>query len=244
MTDTAETFTLSLHGLDVCVVRKQVKNLHLGVYPPDGRVRVAAPLALSSDAVRLAVIGKLGWIRAKQARFAAQPRQSERDMARGESHYYLGRRYRLRIVPYHFGTPTVVPRPGAILQLAVREGTTPEGCGRTLERWYRERMREIVPPLIARWEERLGVTVAEWGIKRMKTRWGTCTIAARRIWLNSELIKKPPVCIEYVVLHEMLHLLERHHNARFTALLDQHLPHWRRHKDALNAAPLGHETWE
>ena len=224
------------------VVRKDIKNLHLGVYPPAGRVRVAVPLRMDDEAVRLAVIGKLGWIRRQQAHFTAQPRQSAREMVSGESHYYLGRRYRLRVVE-HDAPPQVNLRGASTLELAVRPHTDAAQRLEILNQWYRRELKRLIPDLIAQWEPVIGVQVAEWGVKRMKTRWGTCNIAARRIWINLELAKKPPACLEYIVVHEMTHLLERRHNDRFKALMDRFLPQWRLHKEELNRAPLAHETW-
>jgi predicted metal-dependent hydrolase len=231
-----------VNGLNVEVVRKAIKNLHLGVYPPDGRVRVAAPLAVSDEAVRLAVIGKLAWIKRQQAHFDSQPRQSQREMVSGESHYFLGRRYRLHLVE-HEGPSNVVLRNRSRLEVFVRADTTADQRERVLQRWYREQLRLLIPPYIRKWEPVIGVQVADWGIRRMKTRWGTCNVEACRIWLNLELAKKPVQCLEYIVVHEMAHLLERHHNDRFAALMDGHLPSWRLYRDELNAAPLGYEMW-
>lgn len=237
-----ETRQITVSGLSVEVVRKAIKNLHLGVYPPHGRVRVAAPLAVSDDAVRLAVIGKLGWIKRQQANFEAQSRQSWREMISGESHYFLGQRYRLRVVA-HNGRGKVALRNKATLELSVRPESRAEQRERVLQRWYREQLKALLPPLIEKWQRLIGVQVAAWGIKRMKTKWGSCSVEARSIWLNLELAKKPAGCIEYIVAHELMHLIERHHNARFTALMDKNLPHWRLHRDQLNRAPLAHETW-
>ena len=234
--------TLAVGDLEVEVVRKDIKNLHLGVYPPAGRVRVAVPLRVDDEAVRLAVIGKLGWIRRHQARFAAQPRQSEREMVSGESHYYLGRRYRLRVVERD-APPQVRLRGASTLELAVRPHTAAAQRLELLNQWYRRELKRLIPELIAQWEPIIGVQVAEWGVKRMKTRWGTCNITARRIWINLELAKKPPHCLEYIVVHEMTHLLERRHNDRFRAFMDRFLPQWRLHKEELNRAPLAHENW-
>ncbi|WP_018419175.1 MULTISPECIES: M48 family metallopeptidase [Paraburkholderia] len=233
---------IKISGLTVDIVRKDIKNLHLGVYPPNGRVRVAAPLAVTNDAVRLAVIGKLGWIKRQQAKFEAQPRQSPREMVGGESHYFQGRRYRIRVVE-HKGAGTVVLRNKTTLEIHVRPEANAEQRLRVLERWYREQLRAQVPLLLEKWEPLLDVAVAHWGIKKMKTKWGSCNVDARRIWLNLELAKKPMQCLEYVVVHELAHLTERHHNDRFIALMDRNLPHWRTYREELNQAPLGHETW-
>jgi predicted metal-dependent hydrolase len=237
-----KTHKITISGMAVEIVRKDIKNLHLGVYPPDGRVRVAVPLAVNDDAVRLAVIGKLGWVKRQRAKFAAQSRQSRREMISGESHYYLGRRYRLRVVE-HDEANRVVLRNKSTLELQVRRKTSAEQRERVLQRWYRSQLRLLIPPLLEKWEARLGVQAAQWGIKRMKTKWGSCNVGARRIWLNLELAKKPARCLEYLVVHELVHLLERHHNDRFTAIMDKSLPQWRLYRDELNAAPLAHEAW-
>lgn len=237
-----ETRRIVVSGIDVEVVRKPIKNLHLGVYPPAGRVRVAVPPTVSDDAVRLAVIGKLGWIKRQREKFAAQPRQSEREMVSGESHYFLGRRYRLRVIPSD-GAARVVLRNRSTLELHVHQDINAAARERVLQRWYRERLRELATPLVRKWEAILDVQAADVGIKKMKTRWGTCTVEARRIWLNLELVKKPPRCVEYLIVHELAHLIERHHDDRFVALMDRHLPNWRQHRQELNAAPLAHDSW-
>lgn len=237
-----DSHQIIVSGLTVQVVRKAIKNLHLGVYPPHGRVRVAAPLAISDEAIRLAVVGKLGWIKRQRAKYEDQPRQSLRDMVSGESHYFLGRRYRLRVLECD-GAAHIVLRNASRLELHVRPFSSPGQRERVLHEWYREQLKQLIPPLIEKWQSVLGVQVADWGIKKMKTRWGTCNVDALRIWLNLELAKKPVQCLEYIVAHEMTHLLERHHNDRFTALMDKHVPHWRTSRQELNAAPLTHEHW-
>lgn len=239
---TTEARTLTVSSVRVAVVRKAIKNLHVGVYPPDGRVRVAAPLAVSDAAVRVAVIGKLGWIKRQRAAFERQPRESEREMVSGESHYFRGRRYRLEVVRAS-GRAGVETRGHRTLVLHARPGWTAGNRERLLHRWYRERLREILPPLLEKWQAALGVVVREWGIKRMKTKWGSCNAKAGRIWVNLELAKKPPACLEYVLVHELAHLHVRKHGDRFLSLLDRHLPTWRRRRAELNAAPLAKEAW-
>jgi predicted metal-dependent hydrolase len=229
--------------LVVDVVRKEIKNLHLAVYPPDGRVRVAAPLLLDDEAVRLAVIARLAWIRRQQARFAGQERQSAREYVSGESHYYQGNRYLLDVV-YHDGPPGIVLRNRTTLELLVRTGSNAAKRERVLLAWYRRQLKAAVLPLLAKWEPILGVEVAQWGVRQMKTRWGTCNVQARRIWLNLELAKKPVQCLEFIFVHEMVHLLERDHNDRFVALMDCFLRQWRFLREELNQAPLGHATWK
>jgi predicted metal-dependent hydrolase len=237
-----EKYQIHVSGLTVDVVRKAIKNLHLGVYPPDGRVRVAVPLTVSDEAVRLAVIGKLGWIKRQRKGFEGQARQSERAMVSGESHYFLGRRFRLRVTEQD-GPPKVFLRNRSIIDLQVRPGTSAEQREHVLQRWYRAQLKALIPPLLEKWQPVLGVQAIDWGIKKMKTKWGSCNINSRRIWFNLELAKKPVRCLEYIAVHELVHLLERNHNDRFTALMDTFLPQWRLCRHELNRAPLAHETW-
>ena len=163
-------------------------------------------------------------------------------MVSGESHYYLGRRYRLRVVE-HAGPSRVMLRNRAALELQVRSDYGAKEREQVLWRWYRARLRELVPPLLAEWEAVLGVRAATVGIKKMKTKWGACSVDARRIWLNLELAKKPVQCLEYLIVHELTHLIEPHHTDRFVSLMDRHLPQWRHHRKMLNEAPLGHAAW-
>ncbi|MBW8127774.1 MULTISPECIES: M48 family metallopeptidase [Pseudomonas] len=239
----SHSHSITVSGLSVEVVRKNIKNLHLGVYPPLGRVRVAAPLAVSDDAVRLAVVGKLGWIKRQRAKFEAQPRQSQRRMVSGESHYFMGQRYRLRVVEGSIPM-RVVLRGKAALDLFVRPESNTERREELLQAFYRAELKKLIPTLLDKWQPILGVEANAWGIKKMKTKWGTCNIAARRVWLNLELAKKPIQCLEYILVHELLHLIERHHNDRFRSLMDQYLPQWQAHRDELNRSLLAEERWD
>jgi predicted metal-dependent hydrolase len=239
---TTETRHLTVSGIKVEVVRKDIKNLHLGVYPPNGRVRVAAPLVVSDEAVRLAVIDKLGWIKRQRAQFAEQPRQSQREMVNGESHYFLGQRYRLR-VHEQAGPAKVAVRGIASLDLFVRPGASAEQREAVLLHWYRQQLKTMISPLLEKWQPILGVQASHWGIKKMKTKWGSCNPTAKRLWFNLELAKKPAMCLEYIVVHELVHLLERNHTERFTALMDGFLPNWRICRETLNSGMLGHEVW-
>ncbi len=237
--NTSSATTIEVGGVVVEVVRKRIKNLHLSVHPPEGRVRVSAPVRLDDEAVRLAVVSRLAWIRRKQKAFAGQPRQSRREMVTGESHYFLGRRYRLRVLEEN--APSQVSVKGnSELKMRVRPGANREKRERILDDFYRDRMKELVPEFISKWQPIMGVEVADWGVKKMKTRWGSCNIRGRRVWLNLELAKKPPRCLEYVVVHEMAHLLERRHNDRFRAFMDRFMPQWRRCRDELNETLLTH----
>jgi predicted metal-dependent hydrolase len=231
-----------IRDIPVQVVRKPIKNLHLGVYPPDGQVRVSAPEHLTDDNIRLAVISRLSWIRKQREAFQSQPRQSERDMVTGESHYVFGKRYRLEVIERQ-GRHEIVVKNHDTLQLFVNPGTTQANRTRVLKEWYRQQLKDRVPKLLEQWEPVIGRQVSGWGVRKMKTKWGSCNIQQRRIWLNLELAKKPPGCLEYVVVHELVHFLERHHNERFKKLMSQFLPQWRLRRDALAKEPLGSENW-
>ena len=233
---------MDVRGISVDVVRKDIKHLHVGVYPPEGRVRVAAPMRLDDDAVRLAIISRLEWIRRKRTEFQRQDRQSRRRFVSGESHYFEGRRYRLDIVE-STGPTGVRIRGNAWIEMRVRPAAGREAREAMLYRWYRAHLRARIPEIVAKWEPRIGVCVRDWRVRRMKTRWGTCTPAAGRIWLNSELAKKPPPCLEYVVVHEMTHLIERRHNERFRTILDRLMPDWSVRLDQLNREYLADEDW-
>ena len=233
--------SLRVRGIDIEVVYKDIKNLHIGVYPPAGKVRVAAPTRLDEDRVRLAVIQRLPWIKRQRKQLRDAVRQSEREMVTGESHYVWGSRLRLR----------VIERPGRAhvevdhdrLLLYMPEGSDQEARTRVLRQWHRDELRRTVPPLISQWESRVGRSVSQWGIKRMKTKWGSCNRESGHIWINLELAKKHPHCLEYVVVHELAHLVERNHGERFAKLMDSLLPDWRSRRDALNKAPLADEVW-
>ena len=233
---------IDVRGIVVEVIRKEIRNLHVGVYPPHGRVRVAVPLRIDDATVRLAVISRLAWIRRKQAEFEHQDRQSHREFVTGESHYFAGRRYRLDVVEGS-GRPAVRLPNNTTMRLFVPPGADSDARAAVLQRWYRARLRDQLPALCAKWERQVGVTVAELRIKKMKTLWGSCNADAERIWLNLELAKKPAACLVYVLVHEMIHLLEQNHTDRFRVLMARHLPQWRLYRDQLNALPLAHEDW-
>ncbi|MGE5623685.1 MAG: M48 family metallopeptidase [Methanocella sp.] len=229
-----ETPQMTVDGLVVDVVRKRLRYLRLGVYPPDGRVRVAAPFSVTDQAVRQFVVDKLEWIRRHRERIISRARESRRELVSGETHHFLGRPLRLSVVE-HEGPSKVTLRDESTLELRVRPDATLEQREQALLRWYRAQLRLLIPPLLAKWESRLGVSAAAWGIRRMKTRWGSCSIRARRIWVNLELAKRPAQCLEYIVVHELMHLLEHKHDKRFYSLMDAHLPGWRRCRKELNA---------
>jgi predicted metal-dependent hydrolase len=229
-------------GINIQVIRKDIKNLHLGVHPPEGHVRVATPLHVTDGRVRLAVIDKLSWIKKQQAEFREQPRQSEREMVNGECHYLWGRQYRLEIVVRPGKTRVEIGGGGRIL-LTVGPNASLDIRQRALTEWYRQQLKSCLPKLVAKWQKKISVTPNDWGVKKMKTKWGSCNIEAKRIWLNLELAKKPPECLEYIIVHELVHLLERNHNERFKGYMDQFMPNWRLHREVLNTSPLAFEKW-
>jgi predicted metal-dependent hydrolase len=227
--------------MEVMVVRKPIKNLHLAVLPPDGRIRVSSPVDLKDDAIRSLIATRIPWIRKQMTKFQAQERQTPREYVSGESHYVLGKAHRLEVV--WEDRPAGVRLAGKRMILQARPNSSVARREEVMMAWYRNELRGIVDGLLRTWQDRIGVATEGWGIKRMKTRWGTCNQKARRIWLNLELVKKPMVCIEYVVVHELVHLLEKKHNDRFVALMTQHLPKWRSCKEELNRFVLAHEEW-
>ncbi|MEI6706812.1 MAG: SprT family zinc-dependent metalloprotease [Methylococcales bacterium] len=233
---------ITVGDLLINVVRKDIKNLHLGVYPPDGRLRVAVPLKTNDDAVRLMVISKMVWIKKQLAKFAGQQRQAQRHYVSGESYYLKGQRYLLNVI-YHPAAPNVVIRHNTHIDLTVRSGSSEEKRQQVMTEWYRQQLKARIPALIDKWQLIIGVEVHDWGIKQMKTKWGTCNISARRIWLNLDLVQKPEHCLEYIIVHELVHLLERHHNDKFTAYMDQFMPQWRTYRDELNQFILNHADW-
>ena len=221
--------------------RKAIKNLHISVLPPNGRVRVSAPESMTETAIRMAVISRIPWIKKQQSDFAKQPRQSDREMVSGECHYLWGRRYRLNLIE-RSGKHEIKLGRGR-LHLYVNPATTLENKALVLSSYYRDALKARIAELLPIWEDRIGVTAADWGVKKMKTKWGSCNIQAKRIWLNLELAKKPPECLEYILVHELVHLLERNHNERFMRSMDKLLPDWRERRDLLNRMPLAHNDW-
>lgn len=233
--------TLELPGLRVEVVRKAVRLVHLSVLPPAGHVRVAAPERVPLETIRLFVIDKLGWIRSRQGQLRAQARDTPHTYDAKESHWVWGQR---RLLVRHAGDgPPHVELTPRRLHVHLREGATAAQAQALLQAWQRQQVQAATARLLAHWQSRLGVQVQRVYVQRMKTRWGSCNPLGRSIRLNSELARKPPECLEYIVVHELLHLLEPTHNARFRALLGQHLPHWAQLRQRLNSAPLRHEDW-
>lgn len=232
---------LKLGNIAVDVIQKDIKNIHLSVYPPTGRVRISAPVRMDIDTIRVFAISKLSWIKKQQLKLRKQKREAPREFLNRESHYFKGKRYLLKIIELD-AVPRVELKHSKI-ELYVRPETGWEKKKYILDEWYRQQLKDTVPKIIDKWKKKMNVQVKEFGIKKMRTKWGTCNREARRIWLNLELAKKPPECLEYIVVHEMVHLLERNHNDRFVSLLTEFMPKWRFYKDELNRLPISHVDW-
>ncbi len=235
------TTQIKLGDITADVVLKDIKNIHLSVYPPNGRVRISAPLRMDIDTIRVFAISRLGWIKQQQKKFQEQERETPREYLNLESHYVWGKRYLLKVVE-NDEVPSVELKHRKMV-LCVRPGTDNKKKQAIIDSWYREQLKKAVPPLIARWEPLLGVKVERFFVQRMKTKWGSCNYKARNIRLNTELAKKPQECLEYVVIHEMAHLLEPTHNSRFIMLMDRFMPRWQFYRDKLNQLPVSNENW-
>lgn len=225
----------------VDVVLKDIKNVHLSVNPPAGRVRISAPKRMSTDTIRVFAISKLGWIKQQQAKLREQERETPREYVDRESHYVWGKRYLLAV--YESDEPPSVELKHGRMLLRVRPGTVEGKREALVEEWYREQIKKAVSPLLMKWQPLMGVKVERFFVQRMKTRWGSCNQKARTIRLNTELAKKPAECLEYIVVHELVHLLEPTHNARFVALMDRFMPQWQFYRKVLNRLPVRRETW-
>jgi predicted metal-dependent hydrolase len=233
---------IQLAEQEIEIIQKDIKNVHLSVYPPHGKVRVSAPGSMSQDIIRAFLVSKLSWIRRQQNHIRAQEREAPREYLNRETHYFKGERMLLEV--HHTNGAYKVLQNHSTLKLYLRNRAKAETRQRLLEQFYRDYLKEDIPIYIDKYEPLIKVKVADFGVKRMKTRWGSCSHKARRIWINLELARKPPECLEYIVVHEMLHLIEPHHNARFKAMMDQYYPRWQSVRDKLNRLPVRHEEWE
>ena len=233
--------TIDLGGIPADVVRKRIKHVHLSVYPPAGRVRISAPEHMALDTIRVFAISKLPWIKGQQRKVQAQERELPRDYIDRESHYLWGKRYLLTVVERD-AAPSIDRKHNRIV-LAVRPGTATERREELLDAWYREQVKTAVPPLLKKWEALMNVKSSKVFVQRMKTKWGSCNPTSHAIRLNTDLAKKPPECLEYIVVHELAHLLEPSHGPRFVAVMNLFMPKWQHYRDELNNLPVRHEDW-
>ena len=227
---------IEISGIKIEIQKKNIKNLHLAVLPPDGKVRVSAPLHLSDESITMFIRTKLGWIKKQQAKFERQPRQSEREYVSGETLYLFGQQYFLRVEYSYKGNSVVLEGNEAIL--TVRKESTASQREAFVNEWYRSILKEKIEIYLPKWERITGLYCDSWQTKYMTTRWGTCNTNTGKIWLNLQLAKKPIECLEYVILHELAHLKVRNHGTEFVAILDQYMPYWRSIKKTLNDSLL------
>jgi len=234
--------SFSIGTIEVEVVKKNIKNIHLAVYPPNGKVRLAAPAEVNDETLRLFTISKLVWIKRQQKKFNLQDRQTERKYVNRETHYFLGKKYLLKVMENSKTAKVAITKNTIVL--SVKPAATQLQKQSLINEWYRAELKKLVPAIVDKWEKQMGVQVEEWSVKQMKTKWGTCNIKAKRIWLNLELAKKPVKCLDYIIAHEMIHLLERHHNDLFLAYMNKFVPNWRQIKNELNKLPVSHVDWD
>ncbi|SFF95691.1 hypothetical protein SAMN04488033_11665 [Salegentibacter agarivorans] len=232
---------LKLGNIEIEVEQKDIKNIHLSVYPPNGRVRIAAPQKMDMDTIRVFAISKLQWIKNQKKALLEQEREPQREFIERESHYFLGKRYLLKI-HYRQASPKV-ELDHKYIHLYIRPDTSTKKRAEVLDEWYRSKLKRLVPELIEKWEKEIGVKSNDHGIKKMRTKWGSCNTEAKRIWLNLELAKKPKDCLEYIIVHELVHLLERSHNQNFVRLMDKFMPKWKFYREELNRLPYSHVDW-
>lgn len=232
---------IHLGDIAVDVVLKDIKNVHLSVHPPTGRVRISAPKRMRLDTIRVFAISKLAWIKQQQTKLRNQERETPREYLEMESHYVWGKRHLLTVIETEEPPSLEIRHSRLLLRVPPRTGEARRQV--LVEAWYREQLKEAMPPLLARWQQLLGVSVQRFFVQRMKTRWGSCNSRTGSIRLNTELAKKPRACLEYLVVHEMIHLIEPTHNARFVALMDGAMPQWRILREQLNSLPVSHDEW-
>ena len=233
---------LKTSDLQIEIVRKDIKNIHLGVYPPDGRVRVSVPLATSDETLRIFLITKSSWIKKQKGIFSKQERQTKREYVSGESHYIFGKKYQLTVKNSEAKQEIKITKKKSI-ELTVKSKTTIYQKQVMFEKFYRMELEKIIPKLLEKWEKKVGVKVKEVRIKKMKTKWGTCNTKDKRIWLNLELAKQPFHCIDYLLVHELVHFKERKHSKRFLQLLEKAYPKWKQSKEELNQGILSYFEW-
>ncbi|MEO1945033.1 MAG: SprT family zinc-dependent metalloprotease [Candidatus Thioglobus sp.] len=236
------TSIIKLNDLNVEVVHKDIKNVHLSVYPPNGHVRLSAPEGITLENLRIFVISKLNWIKKQKTKLLSQERESIRDCVNRESHYFNGKRYLLTVIEAN--EPPKVRLSHSKLTLQVRPGSSAIKKVQVLDEWYRKQLQDALPSIINKWEKVLDVSISKVSVRKMKTRWGSCTPENNHIRINLELAKKPLGCLEYIVVHEMIHLIEPTHNHKFIELMDKYMPKWRFYRDELNLLPVRHDDWK
>lgn len=232
---------IKLGDIAIDVLKKDIKNVHLSVYPPSGKVRISAPRDMELSTIRVFAISKLGWVKNQQRKLRQQERETPREYIDRESHYVWGKRYLLKVVETN--APATVDLKPRSLVIRTRPGSSVAARRVVLNSWYREELKRNAAPLIERWQRKIDVDVTGFFVQSMKTKWGSCNASSRTIRLNTELAKKPRECLEYIVVHELVHLLEPTHNSHFIALMDRFMPRWHVYRQELNRLPVRHENW-
>lgn len=233
---------IALGNIKIEVELKDIKNIHLSVHPPDGLVTIAAPEKMDIDTIRVFALNKLKWIKKQQSAFKNQDRETRREFLSQESHYFQGERYLLQVI--EIDSKPIVEINQSNLIMYIRPNTSTLKRKEIMDDWYRQELKSLVPDILHKWETKIGVKANDFGVKLMRTKWGSCNIEAKRIWLNLELAKKPIDCLEYIVVHELVHLLERNHNDKFIRHMNEFMPKWRFHRDELNRLPFRHTDWK
>jgi predicted metal-dependent hydrolase len=233
---------LKISDFKIEVVRKDIKNMHLAVYPPNGRIRLAAPLSTDSEVVRLFAISKISWLKKNVKRIKEQPREISREYVSNESIYFFGKRYLLKVIEKPGNSKVELSHKYIVLKISPNSTTTDKE--KVIKEWYRKKLKEKIPELLEKWEKQIGVKAKVWGIRQMKTKWGSCNPDTERILINLELAKKPPICLDYIIVHELIHLIERNHTKKFIELMTKHMPKWRLHREELNSLPVGDSSWQ
>lgn len=238
-----ETNKINIGGLEVTLQKKDIKNIYLGVYPPNGTIRLDVPHMTNEEVIRLFTISKIPWIRKQQKRFSEQERETQREYISGESHFLFGKAYRLNLIE-NYKEQRVEIKNTTYINLHCPKKSTKGQRKKIFENWCRQELNNSVKKYVNKWEKITNIKVKESRIKKMKTKWGTSNKQAKRIWINLELVKKPTSCLEYIILHEMIHLIERKHNDNFNKLMNSFMPGWQQQKRELNKSLLGYAKWK
>jgi len=235
--------TINVSGIKIYIVKKQIKNLHLSILPPDGKVRISAPEKSTNESIHLFVASRINWIKKQRKKFNDQERETIRDYVSGETHFLWGRKYRLEVISKNTHSKVVL-NGNEKITLFVRPETSRSKKEKILYQWYRNIIRQEAGKIFQKWEKKMKVKAKDKGIRKMKTRWGTCNYKTKKILLNLELVKKPSWCLEYIIVHELLHLFERQHNENFVRLMNTYMAKWKFYREELNKFPLNHEKWK
>ena len=236
------TKRIKVSDIEITIIIKDIKNLHLGVYPPNGRVRIAAPLKTTDESIRLFAISKINWIKKQKAKFKDQERQAKRDYSSGESHYFFGKRYLLNVIHIN-PSPRIEIKKKTHIDMYIKQNSTQKRKEKILDDWYRLELKKQITKIIKKWEVIIGLKVRDVLIRKMKTKWGSCKPKSKKIIINLELAKKPLGCLEYILVHEMVHFLEKTHSEKFRAYMDSFMPKWKIFKAELNKHPLSYANW-